>query len=324
MRLYTFLLLALGLVSCSAADSKKAEVQTPAVAKKTFPEADLFNQDSAYAFVKKQCDFGYRVPNTAPHEACAEYLASELKRFGAEVTEQKVTLKAYDGTPLKSNNIIGVLYPEKTDRVIFFSHWDSRPYCDHDADKSNHKKPVMGANDGASGVGVLLELARILQQKEPSWGVDIVFFDSEDYGAPYFYEKKVEDDWCLGSQYWSKHTHYKVQPKYGVLLDMVGGTDPSFFIDRVTARYAESSAYRVWNRALEMGYGSAFTPKVEGSIMDDHYYVNIWAGIPTCDIIDFNAHRGFPTTWHTVNDTPENINPATLKMVGRILTSLVY
>lgn len=324
MKIYAFLAIALGVVACRG--EQKTEVANTLVEARAYTceEANMFNQDSAYSFVKKQCDFGARVPNSAPHEACASYLSSELKRLGAEVTEQKTTVTAYDGTRLNANNIIGTFFPEKENRVIFFSHWDSRPYCDHDPNEANHRKPVMGANDGASGVGVLLELARVMQQKEPKMGVDIVFLDAEDYGAPYFFKKEVENDWCLGSQFWSKHTHYKVKPKYGVLLDMVGGNDPTFFIDKVTARYAYSAASRVWSRAQEMGYGKYFIPREEGMIMDDHYYVNIWAGIPTADIIDFNADRGFPTTWHTMNDTPENINSSSLGMVGRILTSLIY
>lgn len=324
MKLYAFLLATLVLTSCRG--EQQAQPNAAPVVSHVYSshEADLFNQDTAFAFVRKQCDFGPRVPNTPAHEACASYLVSQLKRLGAEVIEQKATLKAFDGTPLKSNNIIGSFFPEKQNRVIFFSHWDSRPFCDHDADTANHRKPVMGANDGASGVGVLLELARVMQQKEPKMGVDIVFFDAEDYGAPYFFEKQVEDDWCLGSQYWSKHTHYKVKPKFGVLLDMVGGENPTFMIDKVTSRYAPSTAARVWERAKEMGYGGYFAFREGGMIMDDHYYVNLETGIPTADILDFNPNRGFPTTWHTVNDTPENIRSSSLGMVGRILTSLIY
>lgn len=324
MRLQFFLLLALALLSCHGEQKAQVE-QNGAVEKpRSFDGADLFCRDSAFSFVKSQCDFGPRVPNTPAHEACAAYLVSQLKRLGAEVVEQKAVLTAYDGTQLKSNNIIGSFFPEKGNRVIFFSHWDSRPFCDQDEDKSNHRKPVMGANDGASGVGVLLEMARVIQQREPLCGVDVVFFDSEDYGAPYFFEGKADNDWCLGSQYWSRNPHYKEKPRYGVLLDMVGGAQPTFFIDKVTERYALSVAERLWSRAAEMGYGASFAFREGGMIMDDHYYVNIWAGVPTVDVIDFNADRGFPRTWHTVDDTPANIDPASLEMVGRVITSLLY
>ncbi len=324
MKLYTFLFVALGMFSCHG---EQKQTQAPAPVAPTpyvCEEANLFNQDSAFAFVKAQCDFGPRVPNTKQHDSCAAYLSSALRRLGAEVMEQKAVVTAFDGTKLNANNIIGTFFPEKEDRVIFFSHWDSRPFCDHDPDKTNHQKPVIGANDGASGVGVLLELARLIQQKEPKKGVDIVFLDAEDYGAPYFFQGNADNDWCLGSQYWSKHTHYKTKPRYGVLLDMVGAENPTFYVDKVSAMYAQSAVSRVWSRAQEMGYGNYFLTQVEGSIMDDHYYVNVWAGIPTVDIIDFNSERGFPTMWHTMNDTPENISPATLGMIGRLLTSLIY
>lgn len=324
MKLYTLFFIALGMISCHG-EQKQIQVSAP-VAPTPYMcvEADAYNQDSAFAFVKKQCDFGPRVPNTKQHDACAAYLVSELQRLGAEVIEQKAVVTAFDGTKLNANNIIGTFFPEKENRVIFFSHWDSRPFCDHDPDKGNHKKSVMGANDGASGVGVLLELARLMQQKEPKMGVDIVFFDAEDYGAPYFFNGNADNDWCLGSQYWSKHVHYMIKPKFGVLLDMVGAENPTFCVDKVSAMYAQTAVSRIWGRAQEMGYEKFFIPQLEGSIMDDHYYVNVGTGIPTADIIDFNSERGFPTMWHTMNDTPENISPATLGMVGRLLTSLIY
>ncbi len=321
------LLLALtGLLACnSKGNSQSANKIKPSsepVKKEIFiPE---FNRDSAFSFLKKQCDFGPRVPNTTPHKECAAYLIKELKRFGAEVTEQNADLKAYNGTILKSKNIIGVFYPGKTKRVILFAHWDSRPFADHDPNPANHIKPVMGANDGASGVAVLLEIARQLQQHEPAIGVDIVFLDAEDYGEPAFEKQTNRDTWCLGAQYWGRNPHYKIKPKFGILLDMVGGPNPEFLMDVISVKMAPDILTKVWTTARELGYSDYFQSRPGGSIIDDHLYINSLTGIPTIDILDFSDDRGFPTVWHTVNDTPENIDVHTLDMVGKTVITLLY
>ena len=167
-----------------------------------------FSSDSAYVYTQKQVDFGPRVPNTVAHDACATYLSAELKRLGAEVIEQKANLTAFDGTVLKSVNIIGSFNTKAETRILLFSHWDSRPWADHDPQPENRKKPVMAANDGASGVGVLLEMARSMGKDKPTVGVDIIFFDTEDYGAPEsFKSQNTEDSWCLGTQYWVPRHH---------------------------------------------------------------------------------------------------------------------
>lgn len=183
----------------------------------------MFDADSAYAYVEKQVSFGYRVPNTPAHKACGDYLASELKRFGAQVYEQEATLTAYDGTPLESRNIIGSFNPDKDKRILLFAHWDTRPYSDHDPDPANHKKPLDGADDGASGVGALLEIARQIGMKAPETGVDIIFFDAEDYGTPEFAKDRyndTSDTWCLGSRFWGKNpgTNRATKPNSGILL----------------------------------------------------------------------------------------------------------
>lgn len=162
-----------------------------------------FNADSAYAYVQIQANFGPRVPNTAAHRACGDYLAAKLEQLGAKVYNQYADLVAYDNTILKARNIIGAYNPDSRRRVLLFAHWDSRPYADEDKDKSKHKTPILGVNDGASGVGVLLEVARQLQRQAPAIGIDIIFFDAEDYGTPTFHKGPYKPDtWCLGSQYW--------------------------------------------------------------------------------------------------------------------------
>jgi len=291
-------------------------------------EVPTFNADSAYEFTKKQVDFGARVPNTKAHDACAVYLSSELKRFGAEVIEQKVNLIAFDGTNLKSVNIIGSINPKAEARILLFSHWDSRPWADHDPLLKNRKKPVMAANDGASGVGVLLEMARLMHKNQPTIGVDIFFCDSEDYGQPENAGgESSEDSWCLGTQYWAKTPHVPgYTARFGILLDMVGGKQATFYREQASEYYAGGVVDKVWMQAKNLGFGQYFVDQKGGAITDDHIYVNKILGIPSIDIIqyDSNSNTGFATYWHTTNDTMDNVDKITLKAVGTTLMNVVY
>lgn len=290
-------------------------------------QVPVFNADSAYAYVKKQVDFGPRVPNSKAHKECGNYLAAELERFGAKVYNQYADLVAYDGTLLKSRNIIGEYNPDSEKRVLLFAHWDSRPYADSDEEKYHHT-PIDGANDGASGIGVLLEIARQIQKQSPAIGIDIAFFDAEDYGIPEFYKGNYKSDtWCLGSQYWGRIPHtpdYKA--KYGILLDMVGGKNATFYYEGYSQRTANSIMKKIWNAADKLGFGNMFIKEKGGEITDDHIYVNRFRRIPCVDIIhyDINSDTGFNPTWHTVNDTMENIDRATLQAVGQTVLQVIY
>src|SRR5665647_204105 len=251
-----------------------------------------FSTDSAYKYIQQQVDFGARVPNTKAQIACANYLSSTLKRFGAEVIEQKANLMAFDGTNLQSINIIGTINPKAETRVLLCSHWDSRPWADHDTNPSNHKKPVMGANDGASGVGVLLEMARQFQIQQPNIGVDIIFFDTEDYGATEESRgENTEDSWCLGTQYWAKNPHKTgYRARFGILLDMVGGAQAKFYREQISDYYATDVVSKVWSQAKSLGFGQYFIDQKGGAVTDDHVYVNKIAGIPCIDIIQFDPN----------------------------------
>lgn len=286
-----------------------------------------FSADSAYTYVQKQVDFGPRVPNTAAHVQCSAYLTNALKSYGAEVHVQNVKLTAYNGDILNSSNIIGVYNPASTKRILLCAHWDSRPWSDHDPDKANRYKPVTGANDGASGVGVLLEVARQMSKSLPAVGVDIVFFDAEDYGPHEDFKGEAPDAWCLGSQYWAKNPH--TQPynaMYGILLDMVGGEGATFYKEYFSMYYAAPVVNKIWNKAQELGFSDYFIHKAGGAVTDDHYYINTLAGIPCVDIIDYNTSgkSGFVPYWHTVNDTMENISKNTLHAVGTTLMHVIY
>lgn len=287
-----------------------------------------FSPDSAYNYIQKQVDFGPRVPNTAEHVTCAEYLSETLRKFGANVTEQRADLIAFDGTLLKAVNIIGSFQPENKDRILLFAHWDTRPWADHDADPANRKNPVMGANDGASGVGVLLEIARLIGKNQPNIGVDIIFFDAEDYGAPeHLANSNTSHSWCLGSQYWARNPHIvNYQAKYGILLDMVGASNATFYREQLSEYYAPNIVSKIWNQAKFLGFDQYFVNRQGGMIVDDHLYVNQIIGIPSVDIIQHDpaSSTGFGHYWHTVNDTMENIDKNTLRAVGTTLVNVIY
>lgn len=288
----------------------------------------VFSADSAYIFTKKQVDFGARVPNTKAHDACALYLSAALKGFGAEVIEQKVNLNAFDGTVLRSVNIIGSFNVKAEARILLFSHWDSRPWADHDLLPKNRKKPVMAANDGASGVGVLLEMARLMSKNQPTIGVDIFFCDSEDYGQPESAGgDSNENSWCLGTQHWAKSPHVPgYTARFGILLDMVGGKQATFYREQASEYYAGNVVDKVWSQAKSLGFGQYFVNQKGGAITDDHIYVNQLAGIPSIDIIQYDpkSGTGFATYWHTTHDTMDNVDKNTLNAVGTTLMHVVY
>ncbi len=283
-----------------------------------------FDADSAYQFVADQVNFGPRVPNTEAHKATAEYLKSQFIRFGAEVTVQAAVVTAFDGTKLNMQNIIGSYLPEKNKRVLLMSHWDSRPFADQDDTDKN--KAIDGANDGASGVGILLEVARQLNIKNPEVGVDIIFFDAEDYGQPQGTPNPKQATWCLGSQYWANNLHqpnYKAE--YGILLDMVGAQNAVFTQEAISMYYAPAVVEKVWNVAAELGYSNYFPFRETAHVgEDDHLYVNRITKIPSIDIIQYDAATGaFAPHWHTHDDNMNVIDKNTLKAVGQVVLATV-
>lgn len=290
-------------------------------------EVPVFSADTAYYHMLKQVDFGFRIPNTPAHKACADYLANTLRSYGASVIEQRAQLRAFDGTMLDAVNIIASYNPDAKARVLLFAHWDTRPWSDHDPIEANRKTPVTGANDGASGVGVLLEVARQLHLKAPAIGVDIIFFDAEDYGAPDDFKGNAEDTWCLGSQYWSRNPHVpNYSARFGILLDMVGAPDAKFYREYFSMYYAAPIVNKVWNAAHSLGFSNWFVKRDIGAITDDHYYVNKIIGIPSANIIQYHpdTEKGFGKYWHTVNDTMDNVDKRTLNAVGVTVLHVVY
>jgi len=286
-----------------------------------------FSADSAYKFIQNQVDFGPRVPNTPQHAACAAYLSQQLRTFGAEVTEQRAKLRAFDGTILNAVNIIGSYNIQEKRRILLFAHWDTRPWSDNDPDPANYYKPVLGANDGGSGVGVLLEIARNIQKQQPILGIDIIFFDAEDYGAPENFQGQATDSWALGSQYWSANPHIPgYRARFGILLDMVGAANAPFYREKYSDFYAPQVVDKIWQWASTLGFSKYFINEEGGFVVDDHLYVNKIAGIPSANIIHFDpgTEQGFGDFWHTVNDTMENIDKQTLHAVGTTVMHVIY
>ena len=301
---------------------------------KADPVGPVFNADSAYAFTKAQCDFGPRNMNSRGHDLCGEWIVNKFREYGCKVTTQRVNLTGYDGTTLRSCNIMASINPEATTRILLCAHWDSRPWADNDPDQSNWKKPIIAANDAASGVAVMLELARIINNGKaekalrPQLGVDFVCFDAEDWGTPQWADVPDDaDSWALGAQYWSKNQPQGYEARYGILLDMVGGVGAQFFQEGISLQYAPEIVKKVWRSAREVGFGSYFPKRMGGMVTDDHVPVNRYAKIPTIDIIPFYPdckQSGFGPTWHTLADNMENIDRNTLRAVGQTLVQVIY
>ncbi|MDR2086778.1 MAG: M28 family peptidase [Dysgonamonadaceae bacterium] len=309
------------LFSCSSCKQNTQSGVSGEVKKISVPS---FNPDSAYQYTANQVAFGPRVPNTEAHRQCGRYLAGELKRFGATVVEQEAILYTYNNIALNAKNIIGSFQPENKDRILLAAHWDSRPFADHDANPANHRTPIDGANDGAGACGILLEIARQLSVQQLATGIDILFFDAEDWGAP---ESDGLGGWCLGSEYWAQHPHVRnYKARYGILLDMASAKDAVFYKEIYSLYYAGNIVKKVWDAAQAGGYGSYFVDRQGGSIMDDHIAVNKYLKIPCIDIIQYDpdTDTGFGHYWHTLNDNMDAVSKETQKAVGQTLLHVLF
>ncbi|MBR5170793.1 MAG: M28 family peptidase [Muribaculaceae bacterium] len=275
-----------------------------------------FDGNAALELTRQQCEFGPRVPETAAHAKCAEWLTSTLQASCDTVMVQTGRVETAKSGTIGIKNIIGIINSEASQRLLLLAHWDTRPWADNDPDPANHSKPVTGANDGASGVAVLLQLAHHLKQTGTTLGIDIVFVDAEDMG-----ESENEESWGLGTQYWASHPHVAgYKPLFGILLDMVGSADAIFPREYYSMQYAAGFVNLVWKNAV----GGHFTNAQGGAVTDDHVFVNE-AGIPCIDIIDLrsNSDTGFCPEWHTVDDTIGHISATTLAEVGQTLLNVI-
>ncbi len=272
-----------------------------------------FNGENAFALLQKQCDYGPRVPGTAAHDSCRVFLVNELSKYADNAVEQSFEhqFERYP-QPVKLTNIVAGFQLQAPRRVLLCAHWDSRPWADQENDSSKHDDPVLGANDGASGVAVLLEIARALKASPPPVGVDLVLFDGEDSGT-----SGVPRSFAIGSQHFARTQGAQYRPLFGILLDMVGDRDLQIYQEANSARYARGLVDRVWQLAREQQV-QELIPTVRHEVFDDHYPL-IEAGIPVIDLIDFDYPH-----WHTLNDLPEQCSPASLEKVGKVVLAAIY
>lgn len=312
-----------GLTACGgkatgngAADKKAEAVMAPV-------EADA---DSLFGFVETQVGFGPRVPGSKGHEACRRYLTESLVGYGVDsVGIQAVGVETWEGKSVTAYNILGRINPEAKERILLVAHYDTRPWADEDPLEENRTTPIDGANDGASGVAVLLEVARCLKGMPlDSIGVDLLFVDLEDSGRS---GEGEEDSWCLGTQKWVEAMPYADadRPMYGILLDMVGGKNAIFLREGLSQSHAKQIVDKVWALAAASGFGNRFPNDIGGSVIDDHLHINR-AGIPCIDIIEsYNQYSGsFNPTWHTTSDNLASIDRKTLRIVAQVVLNLLY
>lgn len=319
---YFFILLF--LVACGKSTDTETITSQPVSYNETVP---TFSSDSAYSYIQQQVDFGPRVPNTPAHRQTADWLVNKFQSFGLEVQRQEFTAKTYDGLNWELTNIVASLQPEASKRILIAAHWDTRRLADKDSDRI--KEPIDGANDGGSGVGVILELARVLGSTElpPKVGVDFILFDGEDDGEPEYQQRRNTSEiwWCLGSQHWSKTPHKPGYSAYfGILLDMVGGKGARFYKEGYSMEYAKNVVDKVWKYGHHLGHGDFFVMRPTEAITDDHLFVNKDANIPMINIIEYSPDYGFGHYHHTHSDNMALIDRRTLQAVGETVIFTLY
>mgnify|MGYP000072980466 CR=1 FL=1 len=312
-----------GVALCAAAchsDTKPADTtDTTATAKQVNVNVPVFNADSAYAYTDKQVSFGPRIPATPAQNTCAEWLIAQFKPLADTLYVQRTNVTVPGGKSVPCINVIASFNPDAAQRILLLTHWDTRPHADQDAfDKT---KQFDGADDGASGVGVLLEVARQLHAQHPAAGIDILLEDVEDSGV-----SEDENSYCLGTQYWARNPHVKgYKANYGILLDMVGGRGSQFYMEAGSQQYAYGPMKMFWDVANRLGYSDYFRYENTGAaITDDHVYINTIAMIPTFDVIAMQPSGNFAPHWHTTNDNMQVIDKRTLQVVGQTLLEVIY
>lgn len=315
--------------ACGAGKQPQASSPTQAQSEQ---QADMpvFAADSAFKYVSAQVMMGPRVPGTEAHRKCAAWIESELMRHGADTVliQEATVTNPNDGKPLDIKNLLGRYNPDASRRILLVAHYDTRPMADEETDESKRNMPIPGANDGASGVGVMLEIGRQLELLRPEIGVDLLMVDAEDLGiSDSDSGEDTSDTWCLGSQYFAKNQPYTAvtMPDMAIVLDMVGGKGAKFHREQFSDAYALSTVDYVWATAARAGYGDKFINKPGGAILDDHLPL-VRAGIPAIDIVESHSDvtGSFPPTWHTLSDNMDNIDKRSLEAAGQTVINLIY
>jgi len=316
----SFVILASVLVFSCKTDTPKEQPTATPVTKRKVPKFDVEN---AYSFVEKQVDFGPRYPGTEAHRDLVDYLASELGKYTDKVIRQDFKATFLDEKNVDATNIIGIINPDKKKRILLCAHFDTRKIAEKDEDKTMQDKPILGADDGASGISVLLEIAKQIKENGIDIGVDFVFFDAEDNG-----DTGTNNNWCLGAKHWSKNPHIKgYKAKFGILLDLVGAKNAEFGKEYNSLKSASKYVNKIWDLAGKMSYGNYFINLESGSVEDDHVYVIQNLRIPMIDIINMSRteHRnGFDHYHHTHKDNLDIIDKSTLRAVGKVVTAVTY
>ena len=304
---------------------KQTEVPAATGVDYTQVQVPTFCADSAYSYAAAQLAFGNRTPGSKAWRQCADYLAAQMGRWCDTVIVQDFKATLWDGSSVPGKNIIASLRPNEQQRILLAAHWDSRMWADHDPDESRNHEPVPGANDGASGVAALMEMARIMSAMPPNVGVDFIFFDVEDQGQPEWSETYEDDTWCKGSQYWAKNRHVPYYSAvYGVLFDMVGTAAPRFTKEQVSRFYAPGLTDKLWRTAAALGYSDIFVNQQSDAILDDHLYVNQMAGIPMTDIVQNSGTTSFFPHWHTTTDNLDNLDATSMGIVASVTMTTIY
>jgi hypothetical protein len=278
------------------------------------PAQAVFSADSAYGHVRTQVGFGPRVPGSPGHAAQLEWMTRYLRERADTVIEQRFEHRTAAGDRLALTNVFARFEPALGMRILLLAHWDTRPTADQERNADRRREPIPGANDGASGTAVLLELANVLTRHSPRIGVDLLFVDGEDYGPD-------AEDMYLGATYFAANLPVGYKPMYGILLDMIGDRDPVFEIEGNSQDMAPEVVERVWRLAEDLGFGRTFRRESGTYVTDDHLPLNR-AGIRTINIIDFTYGPG-NRYWHTHGDDLPNTSPRGLGIVGTVLVNLI-
>lgn len=318
--LFVFLLGCEGETRAPKQDSPPAEKQMQSQSsshiQKPMGSIPKFDGTNAYNYLLKQTGFGPRNPNSKGHKACLDYLVQTLRNFADEVELQPFTAQGYSEV-LPLTNVIAKFNPKVATRILLCAHWDTRPRADNDENKSRRNEPILGANDGASGIAVLLEIASLLKQHPPVIGVDIVLFDGEDYGMEGDLSK-----YFLGSHHFADNKPANYNPRFGILLDLVGDKFLDLSKEQHSVRFAPDIVNLVWGKARELGFAQ-FLDEIGEEVNDDHLQLN-HVGIKTIDLIDFNYPDPTNRFWHSHQDVPENCSAESLEAVGTVVTHVVY
>ncbi len=272
-----------------------------------------FPGERAFDYVRQQLAFGPRVPDTPGHDKTGDWILAWLRATADTVAVQPIRHVTQQGATLRLKNLFARFRPELAERVLFLAHWDTRPKADQSQNLGQQRLPVPGANDGASGVAVLLGIADALKTKAPAVGVDLLFVDGEDYGD----FTKDSSDVLIGSRWFAAHQPPGYPPLYAVLFDMVGDRSLQIYYEGNSMAVAPEVVERVWRTASDLGYGRYFLPGVKHTLIDDHVSLQR-AGIHAIDVVDFD----YPY-WHTTEDTIDKVSAASLQIVGDVAVALV-